>query len=273
VGRPFTSLALAFLVVIPLSCGDDEGPPMLEDTGTVDTGSVDAGVDATPDSAIVDSGSGDTGPMDTGPMDTGPVSMPCTAIGPCDPFDPTSCPDGQSCQPGIGMTECVDIDADPLGLGETCTSNAQCAPGLRCLNFGDGLVCERLCPDGSIGFCGDDSACIGAIGGDMCIRVCRPIPEPCDIYAQDCSDPTDTCTLSRHPETSEPYTGCRPEGPQGLGNPCGGDDGFCQRGLICISEMGIAACRQVCGPDGAPPTCDIGECTGFARTWMVPYCR
>jgi hypothetical protein len=45
------------------------------------------------------------------------------------------------------------------------------------------------------------------------------------------------------------------------------------RGLICIREMGIATCKQVCGPDGSAPTCASGACTGFATTWMVPYCR
>jgi hypothetical protein len=246
---------------------------VLVDTGTgTDATPDDASVDGSRD-AVVDSGRPDTAALDTGPMDTGPVSMPCTAMGPCDPFDPTSCPSGQGCQPGIGMTECVDLDPSPGGLDDVCTRGTECEAGTLCLDFGDGLSCRRMCPDGSIGFCGDGEACTGAIGGDMCIRVCRPIPEPCNIYTQDCEGPTDTCTLARHPETNAPYTGCRPEGPQGLGNPCGGEDGFCMRGLICIREMGISTCKQVCGPDGSTPTCAIGSCTGFATTWMVPYCR
>jgi hypothetical protein len=167
------------------------------------------------------------------------------------------------------------MSATPLGLGETCTAPNQCDRGLLCLDFGEGFLCQRMCPEGSIGFCEDPGqACSGAIGGDMCIRICRPIPAPCDIYLQDCADPTEACTFARHPETGAPYTGCRPEGTQARGEPCGSGVGFCMRGDVCVTEMGVATCRQVCGPDGAPPTCGAGEsCTGFARTWMVPYCR
>ncbi|RLB49212.1 MAG: hypothetical protein DRJ42_21495 [Deltaproteobacteria bacterium] len=254
---------------------------MLSDSSTGD-GGADGSTDGGPgtDSGPgADAGPGDSGtPTDAGAdaaMDTGPVSMPCTAIGPCDPFDPTSCPDGEGCQPGIGMTECVTLDADAADLGETCALPDECAAGLLCLNFGDGPTCERMCPNGSIGFCGAGQACTGAIGGDMCIRICRSIPTPCDIYTQDCAGTDEACTLARNPETGETYTGCRPAGTQGSGMACGGADGQCQAGLICIGEASIDVCRQVCGPDGGDPTCaDPGEsCTGLSTNWMVPYCR
>lgn len=263
------------------ACGDDSPPPILTDSGAGD-GAVDGAADTGPGidgSTPADSSTGDGGPPRDGAtdaaMDTGPVSMPCTAIGPCDPFDPASCAAGEGCQPGIGMTECVVLDDDAAGLGEACALPTDCEAGLFCLNFGDGPTCERMCARGSVGFCGDGQACTGAIGGDMCIRICRPIPVPCDIYTQDCVDPDDACTFARHPETRAPYTGCRPAGPQGRGMPCGGSDGQCQAGLVCISEAGISACRQVCGPDGGEPTCTApGEtCDRESSTWMVPYCR
>ncbi|MBW2464801.1 MAG: hypothetical protein JRH11_24340 [Deltaproteobacteria bacterium] len=276
-------ILIALLLSAPsLGCGDDS-PPVLSDSSTGD-GGADGSTDGGPgtDSGPgADGGPGDTGtPIDSGAptdaaMDTGPVSMPCTAIGPCDPFDPTSCADGEGCQPGIGMTECVTLDPAAGDLGETCALPDECAAGLLCLNFGDGPACERMCPNGSIGFCGAGQGCSGAIGGDMCIRICRSIPTPCDIFAQDCAGTDEACTLARNPETREPYTGCRPAGTQGRGMACGGTDGQCQAGLICLGEAGINACRQVCGPDGGDPTCsDPGEaCTGMSTTWMVPYCR
>ncbi len=216
----------------------------------------------------------DGGPATDGGTDGGPVSMPCTAAGDCDPFDATSCPDGQSCRPATsGASECMDIDASPAGEDEPCTTGQGCAPGLLCLDFGGGFTCQRMCPEGSIGFCGDGKACFGSIG-HTCIRICRPIPEPCDIFAQDCADPDDTCTFTRHPETDAPYTGCRPAGTLGHGDECGAA-GSCGHGLVCIRAGSTTTCHHVCGPDGADPQCTVDgeECTGFARTWMVPFCQ
>jgi len=267
-------------------CGDDDGLPPLRDGGPDGAAAPDGaprdgsgGMDA---HATSDGGPrSDTGPIpDSGPApdgsgaDGGPVSMPCMATGACDPFDPGSCP-GETCHPGTSGTECVPYSTAGAE-GDACASGAECGPGLLCLSFGGsaGFTCHRMCPNGSIGFCAGGKACIGTIGTDTCIRICRPIPAPCDIFAQDCSDSTDTCTLASNPETGEPYTGCRPAGTQGAGDPCGGADGTCGHGLMCIRTDMVAACHQVCGPDGGTPTCSIaGEsCSGFARTWMVPYC-
>jgi hypothetical protein len=269
-------LRLLFAVVLLSGCGDDGGPG---DGGVgIDAGDGDAGLDAGTDAAP----GADTG-TDTGlPVDGGEdarVSMPCTAAGMCNPFDPESCGTTMACRPDLTPegTGCGPLSAAVRMEGESCTAPDDCVQGTLCLDFGEGLSCQRMCPDGSIGFCGrDDLACFGAIAADECIRICRPIPEECDILMQDCADPLDTCTLARHPETDAPYTGCRPAGTQGPGDPCGDGMGSCDHGLICIREGMTTSCRQVCGgADMAPPACtEPGEtCTGFARTWMVSYCR
>lgn len=274
---------LVFAALILTSCGGgDAGPPPSPapdlgggtDLGADDLGNGDA---STPEDAGADGGvtSMDAGPVDAGAPDLGPVSMPCTATGACDPFDLTSCGAGLSCRPnGTGMTECLPIIAAPLEEGTACATARDCQPGLVCLDFGGGASCHRMCPRGSIGFCGGEDRCFGTLG-DACVQVCRSRPEPCDIYAQDCPNPADACTLASDPETRAPYTGCRPNGMVGLGGFCGGMAGTCERGLICIREGSASTCKQVCGPDGGTPVCTAaGEaCTGFARTWGVSYCR
>lgn len=212
--------------------------------------------------------------------DLGPVSMPCTAVGACDPFVVDSCGAGFSCRPNpsTGMTECLAIAVDAKVEGAVCTYGGDCQPGLLCLNFGDGFTCNRMCPRGSLGFCAGEARCFGTIG-DTCVQVCRPRPAPCDIYAQDCPRVGDACSLATDPETREPYTGCRVAGTAVHGEPCGGTVGACAGGLICIRESvdgGYAStCKQVCGPDAGAPMCTFSAeaCTGFARTWGVAYCR
>jgi len=273
-----TRLASLAPLVLALSslagCGnDDDGGPTPVDA-SMDAGGTDGAIGE--DAGGTDGGGTDAAGDDGGggEEDGGPVSMPCTAMGDCDPFDPTACPDGEACHPNPSGTECAELTARTVGEGEECSARADCAPGLLCLDFGDGFSCNRMCPEGSIGFCGEDKGCFGTIG-DAGVRICRPIPEPCDIYAQDCPDPDDTCTFTRDPETDEPYTGCRPAGEQGHGEPCGGDDGSCDRGLVCIrGGDGSTSCHHVCDPDGEPD-CTAGDetCDGFAETWMVGYCR
>jgi hypothetical protein len=281
--------ALLVTVLLGAACGDDDGGGD-PDAGTgMDAGGgggdagdgTDAGggVDAPPGDDARTPTDGET--LDGGSGEGGPVSMPCMATGACDPFDAASCGAGMACRPGMTGTECGPVGGPdggaPLAEDQTCTRTTDCAGGLLCLDFGDGagFTCQRMCPNGAIGACGAGKACIGTIG-DECIRVCRPVPPRCNIFTQDCPDATDACTLVRHPETDEAYTGCRAAGTQGRGEPCGGMSGSCARGLICIRDAsGMTACRPVCGPDGSAPVCtEAGEaCTGLARTWGVPYCQ
>ncbi len=293
----FACLA-SFLLVLSAGCATDSGPPLGVDAGHTDGGTADAaaadtgvgrdggqpmdgggvGDGATPDAGppVDASTPGEGGAIDGG-ADAGPVSMPCTAAGTCDPFDPTACPSGESCRPSTTMgVTCQATTASPAAENAPCASPQDCQQGLLCLDFGAGagFTCQRMCPDGSIGFCGDGRACIGTLGGP-CIRVCRPIAAPCDIYAQDCPDSADTCTFARNPETLAPYTGCLAAGTQASGDPCSGMAGTCDHGLVCIRDAdGQPRCHQVCSPSGTPSCTDATQsCVGMARTWMVSYCR
>ncbi len=253
-----------------------------DDAASADANAMgDAGGDAGPgdggssDGRILDAAPSD-GALTDGAVDAGPVSMPCTAAGACDPFDPTSCAAGEKCLVTDTGTACRALTRTPaLSEGATCRLDTDCAAGTWCVSFGDGFVCTATCAAGSIGQCGADATCLGRVGAETCVRVCRPIPARCDIFAQDCADPMDACTLTRNSETRERYTGCLPNGTQARGEPCGGSAGRCERGTICINMSGTTTCRQVCGADGGAPTCSAaGEaCTGLARSWAVPYCR
>lgn len=277
-------LVLACVLVSIAGCGDggrgsgDAGGPRIDSGGDVDAGGGgDAG--GAPDGSAGDDGGGatiDAGGAADAQIDGGPpVSMPCTPTGMCDPFAASPCPAGESCRIGGMGLRCYPHDAPPRAEGTVCTAPAQCAPGMMCLSFGvdPTSYCTRLCPDGSIGYCGADAACTGTLG-DACVQACRPLPERCDVYAQDCADPIDTCTLTSNPETRENYTGCRPAGPRAEGETCGSADGTCGHDLICIRVAGVTACRQPCDPEDASETCPSGQaCTGMARTWMVGFCQ
>ena len=201
-------------------------------------------------------------------------ACPCVAAGACDPFAPAPCSGGEACRPTSSGAECRAVDTPELVQGDPCLLPAdadRCGAGLVCLDFGDGLACHRMCPSGSIGVCGDTLACLSGVGGDACIGICRPPPEPCDILAQNCADPDDTCTLASHPETGALYTGCRPAGPRAITQLCGGSNGACGHGLICLSGR----CRQVCDPNDGDPACSLAgqTCTGLAASYGVPYCE
>jgi hypothetical protein len=202
-----------------------------------------------------------------------PVSMPCMAAGACDPFDPTSC-GAQICAVGLdGNTACVAGAASPKGLGAACTTRAECAGGLDCVTIGTDPApsCQRMCPRGSIGFCGGEYRCTNFIVG--CIQFCRLRDPPCDIYAQNCADAAMACTLSVDSETGARYTGCRPAGTAARGDRC--DGAACGKGLLCVREGGVSTCRQICtGDGGAAPCLAAGEtCSGLTSTYQVTYCR
>lgn len=246
-----------------------------DDAGVLDAAEFDA--DPGQDAGGLDAEAPDAGPTDAG-TDAPRVSMPCTAPGTCDPFDPAACGAGMACRAGAmgGPTVCAMTAAAVVSEGGSCTASNQCAGGTACLDFGDGLRCHRLCPMGSIGACGTNAVCTGTIiGGDPCIMVCRALPVRCDIYAQDCADPTQACTLVSNAETDERYTGCRTAGTRTDGQPCGGSFGTCARGLICINDgSGASSCHHVCEATATPTTCPTGQaCTGTTRGWGVTYCR
>ncbi len=203
-----------------------------------------------------------------------PDGGPCVPAGTCNPFDPASC-GTMACRPSATGTMCQAVSSTPAGFEMPCLHPNDCEPGLFCLTFSvaEGSRCHRMCPTRSVGACDTGYVCTGTFG-DVCVNVCRALPPACNIYTQDCANATDTCTLVRNPETSAPYTGCRPAGTQTEGMPCGGTAGSCGHSLICAASAGVASCRHVCDSTATPDTCVApATCTGLATTWGVHYCQ
>lgn len=244
-----------------VGCGDDAAPDASSDAGS--DASVDVGVDAPSDVGT-----------DTAVDAPGPDTGACEPPGDCDPFVADGCPSDQVCvRRETGRTECRDA-TDTADVGESCDRMEDCLPGLMCVNVDGMATCHRSCPGGSMGLCPDEERCSGSIGDD-CVLFCRMRPLPCDIYAQDCADPDDACTFANDPETDERYTGCRPAGPNGLGEPCNSDDGFCREGFVCIRREGESTCHEVCDAEDPEVMCSDAaeECVGLSTGWMVTYCR
>lgn len=287
-------LALSLLMI--LGCGDDDAGVPTRDAGAADAGGADTGGGATDgggedasspadgggdageptdagdvDASGTDAGADDAGSADAG--DSGLVSMPCTAAGTCDPFAASACGDDK-CVLGAEDETLCRPSTGSVARGGECTRAEDCVDGHICVRLGDVAVCERMCPEGSIGFCGGEDRCSGGIGHE-CVRFCRQRPRPCDIYVQDCPDAGDGCNFATDPETGERYTGCRPAGPQGLGDPCGGMDPFCAAGLVCIRVDGAASCHEVCDAEDPDVTCTNPDqtCSGRSSSYMVTYCR
>jgi hypothetical protein len=251
-----------------------------------DTSGTDANLEAgssdrAPDAPAVDAG-GDRADTPPGgdaaeaPTDTATerVSMPCVAPGVCDPFDPSSCGAKICVVQGDGNTACVAGAATLKASGASCASRLECAGGLDCVRIGDdpGTTCQRMCPHGSIGFCGGESRCTDFIVG--CSQYCRLRDVPCDIYAQNCGDLGRACALSVDSETGARYTGCRAAGTGARGDRC--DTGVtCGKGLLCVRDSGVSTCRQICtGDGGALPCAGAGEtCSGLTSTYQITYCQ
>ena len=251
------------LLVLLIACGDDATP----DTGT------DAG-----DAMVVpDAGTDVPEPLDAAvdtAFDSDVDGGVCVPPGDCDPFVADGCPAGRVCvRRETGRTECRDA-TDTADVGEPCGRMEDCLPGLMCVNVDGVASCHRSCPGGSVGMCPSEERCSGSIGDD-CVLFCRMRPMPCDIYAQDCADPDHACTFANDPETDERYTGCRPAGPNGLGEDCGSDEGFCREGFVCIRREGASTCHEVCDAEDPDVMCsDAAEaCVGLSTGWMVTYCR
>lgn len=224
--------------------GTDGGPPPEEDGGTVE-------------------------------RDAGPVT--CEVPGACNPFideREVNCSRGESCRPNDAKTEmeCRELEDDPLGEGELCTTGASCAAGLLCsgpdpLNF----RCRTLCPTGSSGWCPEGQWCADSTGV-TCVDLCAPRYPECDIYTPDCGG-GEACSPILNPETNGPLTACVPAGAGADGDACGdGIGGGCGPGLLCVRVDGAELCRHVCREAGNPGCPEGQSCVGTVPTWNITHC-
>lgn len=266
------SLALAASVALVAACSDDD-----------DGGGGSGGSSAQPEGGMTRMDSGATPQSDGGtpsesdgattPMaDTGPAPMPvtCDPGGECDPFDDAGTCGEEACLLGSSGLSCGALNDGAGAEGDDCSAPGDCGKGLACITVDGATRCVRLCPLDSVGHCGNEAACSGTTTA-ACVGFCRPLAMPCNIFAQDCEDAADSCTLALNEETDEHYTGCMPAGSGGEGASCANVAG-CQKGLICVGGSCVKVCQS--GGDGGTLACTGGRrCTGRSTAWDIPYCR
>jgi hypothetical protein len=194
-----------------------------------------------------------------------PAGRYCTQ--PCDPLRPNlGCPPGLFCAWVSGCDGVCVPEPDgarTLGIGESCSEDAQCT-SLFCIDPGDGRQrCLQSCRSGD-GMCLAGEACaagLGTCGGcvdEEILRAERALGEPCDID-DDCI--SDVCiddggiTYCSAPcgEGTECVSGfhCR-EGAcvrgdaQGVGGGCLVNDD-CTEGNFCATRGDTHWCSTFCG--------------------------
>ncbi len=232
-------LAVLLSAVFGLSC-DGEG-----------SAGVDAGADAEPaqpDASLIDA----------------------TSQVPCDPLTQAGCGPSEKCTivpsalqgepPVIGCVPSSGSGAafEPC-VPATYDTPDDCAPGLACVGT---LAprCLAFCEDHPTDTCGAGQTC--ALGddldGDLVVDVSY-CAESCDLFTQDCSDPSFACYPTR--QGSICLLAGAGGGPADEGEPCAAANS-CAEGLGCF-RIGTSLdwiCFAICDPFGTGgPICHPGQ--------------
>lgn len=199
----------------------------------------------------------------------------------CSMFD-QDCPANQKCSPWISdgglawnATRCVDVPANAVGIGETCTmvnggasGMDNCQAGAMCWAVAadtDQGVCVELCSGTEVSPTCTDPSTTCSIANDGAIIVCLP---NCDPINQDCLGPDDACYA-----IGDAFVcgfDASIEGMNGFGAPCEYLNA-CQQGMMCQDATLIPGCTTL---GCCTPFCDVTEadapCPGDGQA-CVPY--
>ena len=216
------------------------GAPVDTSTGArVTTGSSGAGA----------SGGDTTGTMDAGFIqftDAGPSAFECSTFA-------QDCPPGQKCTlwaddggPAYNASRCIDIAPNPVGLGETCTSDESaasgvddCDVGLLCWYVVDGQgTCVEFCGGSpEVPSCPPDHSCTISGAGvlSICIAECDPLAPDC-LPGFACIPINDgfTCAFDDSGRSGAHGDACRYVN-------------SCDPGLICLAADAHSACDGALG--------------------------
>ena len=205
----------------------------------------------------------------------------------CEPWDETSCSDGQKCNwaSDFGEKPGTFVCASPGGTSTlTCSSQSDCAPGWNCFDDGQGGLCRRWCRVGGSD-CSDGQFC-GRLGGGgaysgttevgICTTHCEPWDETsCGSWQQ--------CIAVGNPGDKPGTFDCRPGGTSTTS--CS-KVGECAPGWTCMSfgycrkycRVGGSDCAdgQFCGRFGNGGwywgTTEVGYCTAHCQPWVETSC-
>ncbi len=196
-----------------------------------------------------------------------------TADRECNAIAPPPDPNATRCTPGDA--EEIDIPCDPdemfigkQGVGQECAGQFECAPTLRCVDFGTAAVCARA---GAIGDnCFNDAECAAGLICDFADGTCsegKKIGEACAFV--DALVPTPGTESIRCAEglACDPTSLLCVGGFCAPGAPCNDvvDDTDCPEGFFCAGDgMGFVFTCQAPAPDGVPcmrnETCASNYC-------------
>jgi len=193
----------------------------------------------------------------------------------CAPWLGTSgCPAGQHCaaEGEDSVARCVPVSPhEPVEDGEPCSS-APCRPGSQCVRWSEGAKCTHTCDPYSGDGCRAPEECLSHLSGNPKIGLCRVPPPLCDIYNAAACPAGEACRPFFHPGGGGADLRCQSAGARGAGDRCGGDEGQCLPGLICVLHGANEqrSCYRVCQEDTA--CLDGGGCRGRTGTLGIRYC-
>jgi hypothetical protein len=196
------------------------------------------------------------------PADVQCVTLPCDQE-PCRLVSPQcGCPCGLACVLTSEGRKCTTPGTN--GLGEACSENSDCEPGLACLGSNGGNACTP--------YCDTDAQCTASVcwagsvpGTGACPHACNLATQTGCPAGQDCfslrGPSIDDGTIVRSalcgikPASGSPGTDCTNES---------NTNWICGPGLLCVNNR----CEEYC--DLAAPSCPSGQsCTRFSPTLQV----
>ncbi|MFT7623731.1 MAG: hypothetical protein ACI9WU_002914 [Myxococcota bacterium] len=189
----------------------------------------------------------------------------------CDPFDQSSCAEGQGCYLSNNVTKCME--AGELAGGELCNAAGDnaCTPGLQCL-----IACTEICATEA--GVGDAAVCADTCGGSekfntanaenkvgFCIT--DTPPAECDLYTQTGCGAGQGCYL-----TNAGFS-CINAGSIAEGEACQFTND-CEPSTLCVNQRCQSACSAKEGSDPAIACAEI--CAAFQQItpaeWGIGFC-
>lgn len=200
----------------------------------------------------------------------------------CDPASP-DCPDQMLCEVRCATREAVCTASGDAPHGSVCASDADCAPGTQCIDYGASGCAVKVCRH----FCAEDVNCPQPLQANIGKNTCT-LPFSCS----DVAPPYHTCTLA-----CDPTAGAQANGtttcPAGLaclllasdnadcacppktqikaeGATCAGATD-CAPGLACHLEGASQVCRPLCRCYADAMTCRAPTDDCPMKTHCTPF--
>ncbi|MET0339712.1 MAG: hypothetical protein ABW252_01860 [Polyangiales bacterium] len=193
--------------------------------------------------------------------------------GPCDPVAQAGCEAGAQCDLTERGFTCVPAgDLAPFGRCDAPGVAGVCRAGSTCVVTPfDDARCAAFCdPATGSGCPGNGQTCAPIAESDGAIGTCVSAHQ-CSPVAQDCADPTQSCTwtpLGAFCVTASDFVA--------NGGACD-SAASCEAGSTCVDDgAGVPRCYRQCDPAHDGGGCAADEyCDAFAEVWLgrVGACR